>query len=65
MFEGKERRQQLIQELRTTHALQSPEQKLQKKEAENIRAKQAEQENRKQEVLVRYLCSVINFCLTT
>lgn len=43
MFEGKERRQQLIQELRTTHALQSPEQAIQKKEAENVKAKQVEQ----------------------
>lgn len=50
MFEGKERRQQLIHELRTTHALQSPEQKLQKKEAEAIRTKQAQQETQKHEV---------------
>lgn len=41
MFEGKERRQQLIHELRTTHALQSPEQAVQKREATQIRAKQA------------------------
>ena len=40
MHEGKEMRSHLIRELRTTHALQSPEQKQKKKEAETIHAKQ-------------------------
>ena len=40
MFEGKERRRELIKELRTTHALQKPEQKIKKAEAENVRSKQ-------------------------
>lgn len=40
MHEGKEMRSHLIQELRTTHALQSPEQKQKRKEAEDIYAKQ-------------------------
>ena len=44
MFEGKERRYQLIQELRTTHALQAPEHSLQKEEADMIRRKQADQQ---------------------
>ena len=40
MFEGKEHRRQLIEELRTTHALQAPEQKIKKQEAEAIEKKQ-------------------------
>lgn len=40
MHEGKEMRSHLIQELRTTHALQSPEQKQKKMEAEAVYAKQ-------------------------
>ncbi len=41
MYEGKDRRSQLIEELRATHALQAPEQLIKKAEAEEIRAKQA------------------------
>ncbi len=41
MFEGKERRKELIQELRHTHALQSPEQKIKKEEERQILAEQA------------------------
>lgn len=41
MYEGKERRSQLIQELRATHALQAPEQMIKKAEAEEVRAKQS------------------------
>ena len=40
MYEGKEMRYDLIEELRTTHALQPLEQKQKKMEAEAIRAKQ-------------------------
>ena len=43
MFEGKERRRQLIGELRTTHALQAPEQKIKKQEAELINKKKLEE----------------------
>lgn len=43
MYEGKERRHDLIKELRTTHALQSPEQKIKKLNAEEIRQKQHQQ----------------------
>ena len=50
MFEGKERRQQLIQELRTTHALQAPEQKVQKAESENFRSKQVERTRQQHKV---------------
>lgn len=41
MFEGKEQRHHLIAELRTTHALQAPEQQLQAREREAIHSKQA------------------------
>ena len=50
MFEGKERRQQLIQELRTTHALQLREQKIQQKEAQEIAKKTSLQEKEKHKV---------------
>ena len=43
MFEGKERRRQLIEELRTTHALQAPEQKIKKQEAEQIDEKKLQE----------------------
>ena len=43
MFEGKECRRQLIGELRTTHALQAPEQKIKKQEAEQINKKKLEE----------------------
>ena len=43
MFEGKERRRQLIEELRTTHALQAPEQKIKKQEAGEIDKKKAQE----------------------
>ena len=43
MFEGKERRHQLIEELRTTHALQAPEQKTKKQEAEDIERKKLQE----------------------
>ena len=43
MFEGKERRRQLIEELRTTHALQAPEQKIKKQEAEQIDKKKLQE----------------------
>ena len=43
MFEGKERRRQLIEELRTTHALQAPEQKIKKQEAEDIEKKKLQE----------------------
>lgn len=46
MFEGKERRHQLIEELRTTHALQQPEQLIQKKESEMIKGKKRAQEKK-------------------
>lgn len=58
MHEGKERRQQLIHELRTTHALQSPEQKLQRKEAESIKAKQVNQECKQREVWMLVLWAI-------
>lgn len=40
MYGGKEMRSDLIQELRTTHALQSPEQKEKKQEMERILSQQ-------------------------
>lgn len=49
MFGGKEMRSDLIKELRTTHALQQPEQKEKRKETENILSKQrirAEQQHK-------------------
>ncbi|XP_064407633.1 cilia- and flagella-associated protein 91-like [Halichondria panicea] len=41
MYEGKEMRRQLIEELRTTHALQAPEQKIKKTEAADLKSKQS------------------------
>ena len=41
MYAGKEQRSDLIKELRTTHALQSPEQCEKKREKEEITRKQA------------------------
>ena len=41
MFEGKERRRELIAELRTTHALQSPERREKTLESEALSSKQA------------------------
>lgn len=41
MYAGKEQRSDLINELRTTHALQSPEQREKKREKEEITRKQA------------------------
>ena len=40
MYESKEMRSHLIQELRTTHALQAPEKEQKKREAEAIHSKQ-------------------------
>ena len=40
MYGGKEMRSDLIRELRTTHALQSPEQKQKKQETKRILSKQ-------------------------
>ena len=60
MFEGKERRRQLIGELRTTHALQGPEQKVKKQEAETIEKKQL-QERR----LLRKVCCHMCVCVCT
>lgn len=50
MYEGKERRGQLIEELRATHALQAPEQAIKRAEAEEIRAKQAAQKQQTHKV---------------
>ena len=44
MFEGKERRRVLIAELRTTHALQSPEQKEKRRESDALHSKQVSSE---------------------
>ena len=52
MFEGKERRKELIQELRHTHALQAPEQKIQKEEEREIMAEQAACKRRRHKVSV-------------
>ena len=52
MFEGKDRRQELIKEMRTTHALQLPEQKAHKKRDEQIKAKQRAQEREKHKVII-------------
>ena len=41
LFAGKEQRRDLIGELRTTHALQSPEQKEKRREKEEVLSKQA------------------------
>lgn len=41
LYAGKEQRSDLITELRTTHALQSPEQREKKREKEEILSKQA------------------------
>jgi len=50
MFEGKERRRDLIGELRTTHALQSPEQKEKKREAEALHSQQVSSERAEHKV---------------
>ena len=50
MFEGKERRRDLIGELRTTHALQSPEQKEKKREAEVLHSQQVSSEREEHKV---------------
>ena len=53
MFEGKERRRHLIEELRTTHALQEPEQKVKRAEAEEIRREQSERKKQTHKVEYR------------
>ena len=50
MYEGKEMRSDLIKELRTTHTLQSPEQKQKKKEMEAILSKQRAKEKAEHKV---------------
>ena len=50
MYEGKEMRSDLIKELHTTHALQSPEQKQKKKETEAILSKQRAKEKAEHKV---------------
>ena len=50
MYEGKEMRSDLIKELCTTHALQSPEQKQKKKETEAILSKQRAKEKAEHKV---------------
>ena len=50
MYEGKEMRSDLIKELCTTHALQSPEQKQKKKETEAILSKQRTKEKAEHKV---------------
>ena len=50
MFEGKERRRDLIAELRTTHALQSPEQKEKRRESEALHSKQVSSEREEHKV---------------
>ena len=61
MYEGKERRRQLIQELRTTHALQSPEQKIKKQEAEVIEKKQLQE--RRLLHKVGHMCVCVSVCV--
>ena len=52
MFEGKERRKDLVKELRTTHALQAPEQKEKKKEEEEVLTLQHKREATEHKVSV-------------
>eukprot|EP00731_Ephydatia_muelleri_P012277 Em0006g1171a len=54
MFEGKERRKDLIGELRTTHALQAPEQKEKRRQNEEVLSLQHEREalEHKEQVLL-------------
>ena len=59
MFEGKERRRQLIEELRTTHALQAPEQKIKKQEAEDIEKKKLQEKRLLHKVRYRYAVTCI------
>lgn len=65
MFEGKERRRQLIQELRTTHALQAPEQKIKKQEAQAIEKKQLQERRQLHKVrtngVVHYVAMLFDF----
>ena len=60
MYEGKEMRSDLIKELRTTHALQSPEQKQKKKETEAILSKQRAKEKAEHKVIVVTLLTINN-----
>ncbi len=61
MYEGKEMRRQLIEELRTTHALQAPEQKIKKTEAADLKSKQSLQKEHLHKVRVPYTIAR-NFC---
>ncbi len=53
MYEGKEMRRQLIEELRTTHALQAPEQKIKKTEAADLKSKQSLQKEHLHKVRIQ------------
>ena len=53
MFEGKERRKDLIGELRTTHALQAPEQKEKRRQNEEVLSLQHKREALEHKVGVR------------
>ena len=55
MIEGKEMRSDMIKELRTTHALQSPEQQEKKKETEAILGEQRARERQEHKVCVKLM----------
>ena len=55
MYEGKEMRSDLIAELRTTHALQSPERKEKKAKTEEILSEQRARERHQHKVQCTYM----------
>ena len=55
MIEGKEMRSDMIEELRTTHALQSPEQQEKKKETEAILGEQRARKRQEHKVCVKLI----------
>ena len=65
MFEGKERRRQLIGELRTTHALQAPEQKIEKQEAELINKKKLQEKRLLHKVRIIIIVRISFHCINT
>ena len=65
MFEGKERRRQLIGELRTTHTLQAPEQKIKKQEAEQINKKKLQEKRLLHKVRIIIIVQISFHCINT
>ena len=60
MYEGKEKRSELIQELRSTHSLQYAEQQMQKQE--RLATLALQRQRRLHDHKVQRLCSLLDLC---